>query len=50
MKDFIFRNVAIVSVAAAVLVALAATGAAFAFDTGSEQAQPRSFLWLPFCC
>lgn len=48
MKDFIFRNVAIVSVAAAVLVALAATGAAFAFDTGSEQAEPLTYMSIPF--
>ena len=48
MKDFIFRNVAIVSVAAAVLVALAATGAAFAFDNGSEPGEPLTYMSIPF--
>ncbi|MDQ2701868.1 MAG: hypothetical protein M3Y70_03435 [Pseudomonadota bacterium] len=48
MKDFILRNVLIVSLAAAVLVALAATGAAFAVDAGSEQAKPLTYMSIPF--
>ena len=48
MKDFIFRHVVIVSVAAAVIVALAATSAAFAFDSGNDDARPLTYMSIPF--
>ena len=47
MKDFIFRNVAIVSVAAVVFIAVAATGVAFAVDH-DEAAQPLTYMSIPF--
>jgi hypothetical protein len=47
MKDFIFRHVVIVSAAAAVIVAIAATGVAFA-DGGSDDAKPLTYMSIPF--
>lgn len=48
MKDFIFRHIVIVSVAAAVFVAVAATGVAFAVDHGDAQGEPLTYMSIPF--
>ena len=48
MKDFILRHIVIVSIAAAVFVALAATGAAVAVDNGQAQDEPLTYMSIPF--
>ena len=48
MKDFIFRHIVIVSAAAAVFVALAATGVAFAVGQDDAQGKPLTYMSIPF--
>ena len=50
MKALLHRNPLLASVAVAVLVALAATGYAFAFDHGEQAVppQPHATMLVPF--